>query len=83
LCVSANANGQKPAGAIPILFYSFDCEEPKHVHVAREKLRCKFWLAPLELAQNDGFAPNELNPIRRLIEANRKIILEAWNEHCD
>jgi hypothetical protein len=46
------------------------------------EMRCRFWLAPLELAQNDGFAPNELNRIRRLIEANRKII-SAWHEHCD
>jgi hypothetical protein len=70
-------------GPYRFYFYSFDCDEPKHVHVAREKLRCKFWLEPLELAQNHGFTPNELNRIRRLIEANRKIILEAWHEHCD
>ena len=70
-------------GPYRFYFYSFDCNEPEHVHVAREKSRCKFWLAALELAQNDGFAPSELNRIRRLIEANRKIILEAWHEHCD
>ena len=26
--------------------YSLDCNEPVHVHSAREKATCKFWLNP-------------------------------------
>lgn len=69
-------------GPYRFFFYSFDCGEPRHVHVQREKLLCKFWLEPLHLAKNGGFGPKELNIVRRLIESNRLAILEAWNEHC-
>ncbi|PYR02104.1 MAG: hypothetical protein DMG00_29760, partial [Acidobacteria bacterium] len=31
-------------------FYSFDCNEPIHVHVRRDRQHCKFWLAPVSLA---------------------------------
>ena len=31
-------------------FYSFDCNEPMHVHVRRERQQAKFWLAPVTLA---------------------------------
>ena len=65
-----------------LFFYSFDCGEPMHVHVRREKKTCKFWLAPVELAWNHGFAPRELNDIRVLIVEHEHIILEAWHEHC-
>ena len=63
-------------------FYSFDCNEPKHVHVQRDKLVCKFWLEPVALSKNYGFSPRELNTIRQIISSNRNTFLEAWNEHC-
>jgi hypothetical protein len=28
-------------------FYSFDCNEPMHVHVRRDRQQAKFWLAPV------------------------------------
>jgi hypothetical protein len=42
-------------GPYRFFFYSFDCQEPPHVHVRRERLTCKFWLDPVSLAGNDGF----------------------------
>ena len=69
-------------GPYRLFFYSFDCGEPKHVHVQREKMLCKFWLEPMHLAKNDGFAPKELNAILKLIGRNLPKILEAWHEHC-
>ena len=63
-------------------FYGFDCEEPTHIHVQREKLFCKFWLDPIPLAKNSGFTLKELNTIRRMVDSNRLKILEAWYEHC-
>ena len=33
-----------------VFFYSFDCNEPAHVHVRRERMVCKFWLEPVTLA---------------------------------
>jgi Domain of unknown function (DUF4160) len=43
---------------------------------------CKYWLAPLALAGNDGFAARELNLIRAEVVRNMERILEAWHEHC-
>ena len=63
-------------------FYSFDCNEPIHVHVRRDRQHCKFWLAPVELAWNHGFNPRELNEIRHMVVEYEPIIIEAWNEHC-
>lgn len=70
------------SGPYRFYFYSFDCNEPKHVHVQREKLVCKFWLEPVALSKNYGFSPKELNAIRQIINSNRNTFLEAWNEHC-
>lgn len=70
------------SGPYRFFFYSFDCGEPKHVHVQREKLICKFWLEPISLVKNSGFSPQELNIIRRTIQSNLPGILEAWHEHC-
>ena len=65
-----------------LFFYSFDCGEPRHVHVQRDKMICKFWLEPVCLGKNAGFSPNELNAIRKLIQMHLPKILEAWHEHC-
>ena len=71
------------SGPYRFFFYSFDCDEPEQVHASREKSTCKFWISPISLVANSGFTPRELNSIRITVEANTKIILEGWNEHCD
>jgi hypothetical protein len=48
-------------GPYRLYFYSFDCNEPMHVHARRERNTSKFWLEPVSLAKNDGFTPRELN----------------------
>jgi hypothetical protein len=70
------------SGPYRFFFYSFDCNEPEHVHVQRDKDTCKFWLIPLALSKNNGFSSKELNTIRAIIEDNLTEILEAWHEHC-
>jgi hypothetical protein len=70
------------SGPYRFYFYSFDCNEPKHVHVQREKMICKFWLNPVALSENYGYSPMELNRIRRHIETHYNRIVEAWDEHC-
>ena len=69
-------------GPYRFYFYSFDCNEAQHVHVRRERMSCKFWLEPLELAKNQGFTARELNQICAIIERELSKIQEAWNEHC-
>jgi len=65
-----------------LFFYSFDCNEPMHVHVRRDRQHAKFWLAPVGLAWNDRFSARELNEIRRIIVEHEAAIIGAWNEHC-
>ncbi|TSA13112.1 MAG: DUF4160 domain-containing protein [Betaproteobacteria bacterium] len=69
-------------GPYRLFFVSFNFHEPKHVHVERELRVCKYWMEPVALASNHGFAPVELNTIRRLLSEHREQILEAWDEHC-
>lgn len=69
-------------GPYRFFFYSFDCTEPKHVHVRRERMMCKFWLEPVALCTNDGLSPVELNRIRAITLKYHNRIQEAWNEHC-
>ncbi len=52
------------------------------MHVPREKMICKYWLEPVVLSRNQGFAPKELNIIGGIIRNNIEIIKEAWDEHC-
>ena len=69
-------------GPYRFFFYSFDCNEPKHVHVRRERKVCKFRLEPVVLGRNDGFSAKELNRIRSLIVDNLEHVLNSWDEHC-
>ena len=69
-------------GPYRFFFYSFDCGEPRHVHVQRDRSVCKFWLQPVEMSSNDGFSPKELNRIRKLIVEHSDRISEVWDEHC-
>lgn len=69
-------------GPYRFFFYSFDCNEPMHVHVQRERMTCKFWLDPLTLARNRRFSPRELNQIRNILQENLEKIIEAWHDHC-
>jgi hypothetical protein len=70
------------SGPYRVYFYSFDCNEPPHVHVERESANCKFWLHPLSLASNHGFPARDLNRIRATLQEHQQRIREAWHEHC-
>ena len=69
-------------GPYRFFFYSFDCDEPRHVHARRERRTCKFWLDTVALSADNGFPPQELNLIRKTILNHLNHILEAWDEHC-
>ena len=69
-------------GQYRFFFYSFDCNEPRHVHVRRERKVCKFWLEPVALSTNNGFSAKELNRIRKIVFDHLDRIVEAWDEHC-
>ena len=50
--------------------------------ISGERMTCKFWLDPIELATNHGFTTRELNQIRAIIQEELNKIQEAWSEHC-
>jgi chitinase len=61
-------------------FYSRENDEPSHIHVERDDLECKFWLEPVALAKNYGFPGTELNKLASLVEENKLILIEAWED---
>ena len=47
-----------------VSFYSFDLRERRHVHVFRERMKCKVWIENnIEVAWNRGFAESEIHDI--------------------
>ena len=64
-------------------FYSHEPNEPPHVHIDRDDLSTKFWLNPIGLARNLGFAAHELRRIERLVTDNQIQLLEAWNGYFE
>ena len=69
-------------GPYRFYFYSFDCNEPPHVHVQRQRQTCKFWLQPVALAANNRLDQRELGRIRHIILEYHGKIIGAWHEHC-
>ena len=59
-------------------FYSREGNEPPHIHVTREEMEAKFWLRPVALASNYGFAKAELVRIERLVDEHCQKLLEAY-----
>jgi hypothetical protein len=68
-------------GPYSLVFFSSDRGEPPHIHVKRERMIAKFWLAPVALAKNRGFPGHELNRIARIVAEQESVLLEAWREY--
>ncbi len=68
-------------GAYRIYFYSHEPNKPPHVHIDRDNLSAKFWLNPVSLARNRGFSARELRQVEEIVQENRQILGEAWNEY--
>jgi hypothetical protein len=62
-------------------FYSREGNEPPHVHVERDDMEAKFWLRPVALASNRGFAQAELARIERLVVEHCQTLLTAYIQH--
>jgi hypothetical protein len=58
-----------------------------HIHLAKGKQRnapgAKFWLESLVLANNRGLNASDLRNARQIVEENRELFLEMWDEHCN
>lgn len=61
-------------------FFSAEGSEPPHIHVEAGKSVAKFWLKPVRLADSYGFRSHELSKLTMLVNQNRAVFLEKWNE---
>jgi len=70
-------------GPYRFYFYSYDCGEPRHMHVDRENKSAKIWLDPVvSLADNHGHSRRELREIERLATENLEILRNEWDTFC-
>ena len=68
-------------GPYRFYFYSHEPNEPPHIHIDRDNLTAKFWLEPIELANNIGFPDREVRKIEAIVRKNQTLFLETWNEY--
>ena len=68
------------SGPYRLFFYSGDRGEPRHVHVERDNHVAKFWLDPVTLERSGGLRRVDIRRMRRLVEDNRTILVEAWDD---
>jgi len=68
-------------GPYRLFFYAGDHDEPPHIHVERENKVAKFWLDPIRLQWSGGFSRREIGRIQKLLSANHRRLLEAWDEY--
>jgi hypothetical protein len=68
-------------GPYSFVCFSSDGGEPPHIHVRHDRRIAKFWLQPVALVKNRGFAGHELNDIARLVATHEQFLLEAWHEY--
>lgn len=68
-------------GPFRFFFYSNESGEPAHIHIQRENMLAKFWLQPVALASSTRFSPKELRKLEVLVNENKALLLEAWNEY--
>ena len=66
-------------GPYRFFFYSRELNEPPHVHVRRDRFEAKFWLDPVELAQNRRFPRHEVHRVEALVYEHRAELLERWH----
>lgn len=71
-------------GPYRFYFYSYDCDEPRHMHVDRENMSAKFWLDPdVSLAENRGFSRQELRNIERIAREHLEALRHEWDAFCN
>ena len=56
--------------------------EPIHIHVKNADGDAKFWVLPtVRLADSEGLDAKTLRELASIVEANKDLIEEAWNEY--
>lgn len=64
-------------------FYSYDCGEPRHMHIDRENKSAKLWLDPnVSLAVSYGYSRKELRDIEQITRENLERLRNEWDAFC-
>ena len=71
----------KIIGPYRFFFYAGDKDESPHIHVERDDHIAKFWLDPVRLHNSGRFRRKDLNRIKKLVEENQTLFIEAWYEY--
>jgi uncharacterized protein DUF4160 len=69
------------AGPYRFFFYSNEGSEPPHIHVEAGGKSAKFWLQPVALGTNHGFAGPAIREIERIVVAHRDELERAWHAY--
>ena len=71
-------------GPYRLYFYSYDCIEPRHMHVDRDNMSAKFWLDPdVALVHNHGYRRKELRDIERILREHLEQLRHEWDTFCN
>ena len=64
-------------------FYSRE-HEPIHVHVKGADGKAKFDILPegIVLVKNEGLKPKDIKAAEMVLEENKELAIEKWNEYC-
>ncbi|MCH5319453.1 MAG: DUF4160 domain-containing protein [Paramuribaculum sp.] len=62
-------------------FFWSNEHEPIHVHVNKGESEAKYNVETLELIENFGFKKNELKMIESILEENKNVIKQRWDEY--
>jgi hypothetical protein len=60
-------------------FYSNE-HLPKHIHIEKAEKTAKFNLEDVALIKSSGFNAPELKQIRNLVEENKQLLIQKWDE---
>jgi hypothetical protein len=70
-------------GPYRFYFYSYDCQEPRHMHVDRDKLSAKLWLDPdVLVAENHGYNRRELREMEQIARTHLEVLRNEWDAFC-
>ena len=70
-------------GPYRFYFYSYDCGEPRHMHVDRDNLSAKLWLDPdVRVADNHGYSRRELRAIEQIAREHLEQLRDEWDRFC-
>jgi len=61
------------------LFYAKEEDRP-HIHIYKQGAQAKVWLDTLEFHSHRNFSQKDLNVIQKKVEAEKALMLEAWND---